>query len=168
MLRYRLAAAYACGALRAEDCWAIAYHRGRSSDTIATRAPDLNGSMMSVGLSAEKVVPYLDKLSAQDREQVVVACVNSPSNVTLSGASSILQQLELVFRFDKVFARTLKVEVAYHSPHMRVIAEDYLDAIKDIRPISFENCIVMASSVTGSAISQGELTADYCESTTTT
>ena len=118
---------------------------------------------MSVGLSADEVVPYLDRLEDAAREQVVVACVNSPSNVTLCGASSVLKQLEEAFTTDKVFARTLKVEVAYHSPHMRVIADDYLDAIKHIQPISSKTGITMASSVTGATISPEELTGDYCK-----
>ncbi|KAL9112623.1 MAG: hypothetical protein Q9227_003194 [Pyrenula ochraceoflavens] len=154
-----IACAYALGALSAEDCWKVAYHRGRLSGEIATIAPDLKGSMMSVGLSEEDVQPYLKDLG--ESQTVVVACVNSPSNVTLSGDSSTLEKLEEDFKSKSVFARRLKVEVAYHSPYMRVVAEDYLKAIKDIQTLPTKSAPIMFSSVTGAPISSSELDASY-------
>ncbi|KAI1124687.1 putative polyketide synthase [Nemania abortiva] len=151
-----IAAAYATGALSAEDCWKIAYHRGRLSDDINRIAPNLKGSMMSVGLSESDVQPYIDKL-----ENVAIACVNSPSNVTLSGDSLILAKLERRFQSKNIFARRLKVEVAYHSPSMRVIADEYLDSIKDIQVLPAETVPAMFSSVTGTLVAPSELDASY-------
>ena len=129
-----LAAAYAAGALSAADCFKIAYHRGRLSHDIKTIAPEKNGAMMAVGLSENDVKPYLDKLPSSDT--AVVACVNSPSNVTVSGDSAALDRLGDLLKPSGVFARRLKVENAYHSPHMQVIAEAYLDSIKDVKTLS--------------------------------
>lgn len=154
-----IAAAYAVGAIAATDAWKIAYHRGRLSDQIPQLATKLKGSMMSVGLSEEAVRPYLQKL--QSPETVAVACINSPSNVTLSGDTASLQQLEPGFKHDNVFARMLKVEVAYHSPHMRVIADQYLDSIKDIEILTAPSAATMYSSVTGAPITAQELNAAY-------
>lgn len=151
-----IAAAYATGALSARDCWKIAYHRGRLSHDINRIAPYLNGSMLSVGLSEEDVRPYLDKL-----ENVGIACVNSPSNITLSGDGLNLATLEKHLQSENVFARKLKVEVAYHSPDMRVIADEYLDSIKDIQILPTTSAPVMFSTVTGALVSSSELDASY-------
>ncbi|KAI3336843.1 putative polyketide synthase [Xylariaceae sp. AK1471] len=151
-----IAAAYATGALSAKDCWKIAYHRGRLSHDITRLAPDLKGSMLSVGLSENDVRPYLDKL-----ENVVIACINSPSNVTLSGDGLALAKLEQHFESENIFARRLKVEVAYHSPHMQVIADEYLNSIKAIQTLPTKSVPVMFSTVTGSLVTPAELDASY-------
>lgn len=112
--------------------------------------------MLSVGLSEEDVRPYLDKL-----ENVGIACVNSPSNITLSGDGLNLATLEKHLQSENVFARKLKVEVAYHSPDMRVIADEYLDSIKDIQILPTTSAPVMFSTVTGALVSSSELDASY-------
>ena len=48
-----IAAAYAMGALPKEDAWQVAYYRGLLSTKMKTDCPDLDGSMMAVGLSPE-------------------------------------------------------------------------------------------------------------------
>ena len=114
---------------------------------------------MSVGLSEEEAQPYLNELGGS--ETVVVACVNSPSNVTLSGDSSALEKLEAKFQEKSIFARRLKVEVPYHSPYMRIIADDYLNAIKDIQLHPTTSSPIMFSSVTGTPVASSELDASY-------
>ena len=154
-----LAAAYAVGALSAEDCFKVAYHRGRLSHAIKNIAPQVKGSMMAVGLSEVDVQPYLDQLSSSDT--AVVACVNSPSNVTISGDTAALETLESLLKPANVFARRLKVENAYHSPHMKLIAGDYHESIKDITTLEPKSGAVMFSSVTGSQVASSELNASY-------
>lgn len=157
---FRPASAYAAGALCAKDCWRLAYHRGRLSQNMNILAPKLNGAMMSVGLSDDAVQPYLNKLEALDI--VVVACVNSPSNVTLSGDSAALVKLEEQFTSEKIFARRIKVEVAYHSPHMRVIADEYLASIESIQPLpTTKSAPLFFSAVTGTVVKPSELDASY-------
>lgn len=149
------------GVLSAKDCWKCAYHRGRLSSEIRNIAPELNGAMMSVGLSEEEVQTYISKLGSS--ETVVVACVNSPSNITLSGDSTSLAKLETQFKEENIFARRLKVENAYHSPHMQTIAEQYYDSIKDIQPqsVSPKSAPSFFSSVTGTKLEYSELNASY-------
>ena len=154
------AAAYAAGALTIEDSWMTAYHRGRLSQRIRKIAPELSGAMMSVGLSEEAVLSYLNKLDASDI--VVIACINSPSNVTLSGDSGVLEKLEELFKTEKVFTRRIKVDIAYHSPHMRVIADEYLASIQSIQnPPSRNSGPTFYSSVTGVKMDISELEASY-------
>lgn len=159
MLINAKAAAYAAGYISAEQCWKIAYHRGRLSNDLNKIAPDLVGSMMAVGLSEEKVKPYLEKLDEFDN--VVVACINSPSNVTLSGDAFSIAKLEQLLKADNIFARKLKVEVAYHSPHMKVLAEQYHESIKGIPLHQPASAPLMFSTVTGALIDGAELDASY-------
>ena len=147
------------GALSAQDCWKIAYHRGRLSHAVKDIAPTLNGGMMAVGLSEKDVQPYLDKLPSSD--VVIVACINSPSNVTISGDSHALKQLEETFQAANVFARRLKVENAYHSPHMQVIANDYHASIESIQTLPAESAPTMISTVTGAQVIPSQLDASY-------
>jgi acyl transferase domain-containing protein len=71
--------------------------------------------MIAVGLSDEGVVPYLSNVP---ENTVVVACINAPNNVTLSGNESSIDQLLKVLTDDGIFVRKLHVKTAYHSHHV--------------------------------------------------
>ncbi|KAM4056365.1 acyl transferase domain-containing protein [Hirsutella rhossiliensis] len=105
-----IAAAYAAGALMLEDAMAIAYHRG------------------SLGPAEVKRMIKILGLS-----KITVACENSPSSVTISGDEAGIDALAVELEKQRCFHRKLRVNVAYHSSHMQVIA-DYLAAIKDVTP----------------------------------
>ena len=115
--------------------------------------------MMAVGLGEKEVLPYLQDLPAG--YVAVLACVNSPSSVTLSGDLEALKKIEETLKKANIFARRLKVENAYHSPHMQVIADAYRSAISTIQPLLLIAAPVMFSSVTGSIISPEQLGPDY-------
>ena len=129
------------------------------SQAIKTIKPDLDGAMMSVGLSEEDTQKYLAKLAPS--EVATVACINSPSNVTVSGDSLALEKLEGLLKMGDIFARRLKVENAYHSPHMEVIVEEYRNSIEGVSVLSPNSGPLMFSSVTGSQITASELDASY-------
>lgn len=156
-----IGAAFAAGALSAADAWKIAYHRGRLSASITTQVPELEGAMgmMAVGVPANEIQDKIPGADAAD--PVVVACYNSPQNVTLSGNRPALQALEEKLKADNIFARQLKVDIAYHSPYMKVIADQYLDAIKDVKPLAGNKNITMLSTVTGQQIDASDLGASY-------
>ncbi|KAL6720039.1 hypothetical protein ACLMJK_001960 [Lecanora helva] len=154
-----IAAAYAKGAISREAAWAISYHRGRLSAIIPGLAPSVKGSMMATSLSADAVQPFMDRLTDG---QAVIACKNSPSSTTISGDLSAIIQLEAILKKEGHFARRLVVETAYHSPHMQVIADLYLNSIQTFQPLSDANDnIKMFSSVTGNLIESSELTPQY-------
>lgn len=113
---------------------------------------------MSVGLSANEVRTHLDKLNDPE---IVIACINSPSNVTLSGPTKSLEKVEAALKTTDVFVRKLKVNVAYHSPHMKIIADQYLSSIKDIQTLSPKSGPTFFSSVTGTPLALSELNASY-------
>lgn len=153
-----IGAAYAAGALCAEDCVKLAYHRGRLSEDVNVIAPHLSGAMSSVGLPEEEVQPYLRQIT---KGTAVIACVNSPRNVTVSGDKAALDELAEMLKPKDVFVRSLIVQNAYHSPHMQVIAEKYLEAIQDIKPLRPATDVRFYSSVTGQQLSSNDLGPQY-------
>jgi zearalenone synthase (highly reducing iterative type I polyketide synthase) len=119
---------------------AVAYFRGK----VSAGLEQLQGGMMAVGSSPEEAKKLiLDiKLTAG---VVTVAYVNSPSSVTLSGDVAVLEELRA-----GVFARRLKVEVAYHSTYMNSAIGDYSLLIAHVEPAqSFKGQAVQVSSVMG-------------------
>jgi zearalenone synthase (highly reducing iterative type I polyketide synthase) len=155
-----IAAAYYYGAISKEDAWTLSYWRGKLCSELTIRAPKLKGAMMAVGLSSETAQGYIAKVS---QGKLVVACVNSPSSVTISGDESGVDELNQILKADSVFCRKLKVENAYHSHHMKFIAESYLERISTIHPkvpASADN-LKMTSSVTGDIIKHSDLSPEY-------
>jgi acyl transferase domain-containing protein len=80
-----IAAAYAARLLTHEDAMKIAYIRGVYSG-IVSKGSKL-GAMLAAGISEEEAHEYLDAVAP---ESVVVACVNSPKSVTLSGDANVV------------------------------------------------------------------------------
>lgn len=121
-----------------------------------TTSPEIEGSMMAVGASPEKAEEWIAKVT---KGEVVVACVNSPTSVTLSGDTAGIDELLGLLQSEGIFARKLQVDTAYHSPHMQALAEDYFDAIADVEtlePLLSRKC-TMHSSVLGGLIEPSEL-----------
>ena len=154
-----IGAAYAIGALGHKDAVAAAYFRGQASSLIKEKNIGLKGGMMAVGLGRKEAEEWIAKV---DNGIIGVACVNAPQSVTVSGDISGINQLFLMLQAKMIFARKLKVEVAYHSHHMSEIVYDYLATISDIearRPV--EENVQMISSVTGKSVDPEELGAYY-------
>jgi zearalenone synthase (highly reducing iterative type I polyketide synthase) len=150
-----IGAAYAVGTLSHKHAIAIAYFRGQASSLIKETRPDLEGGMMAVGMSREEAEDWISKV---DLGKIGVACVNSPESVTISGDVSGLDQLLPMLEAEKIFARKLKVGVAYHSHHMNEVMSEYLADIADIevlRPAG--EAAQMISSVTGSLVDPEDL-----------
>ena len=152
-----IAAAYAASLLTHHDAIKLAFVRGLSSAAVSKE-----GAMMAAGLSQEDAQVYLQRVP---EGSAVVACVNSPSSVTLSGDVDAINQLETIISADGKFARKLKVTTAYHSPHMKEVSPSYLEMIGEItpkQPDDTNNNPVMYSSLTGNVVkSSSELNAEY-------
>ncbi|MCJ1250983.1 hypothetical protein MMC30_008213 [Trapelia coarctata] len=153
-----IAAAYSVGAISAKSAWKIAYYRGTSAARLVKSQRE-HGAMISVGLSYSDVYPYLDKASAQFTScALTVSCINSSKNVTISGDTSQVNALKSLLDQDQIFARILLVDVAYHSPHMEIVASDYRTMIQDIKKGDARpRPITMISSVTGKAVTGLEM-----------
>lgn len=120
-----IGAAYAAGALSLEQCMLVASHRGVLADSLPEKRPERPGGMLAIGASPAKVRPMLKRLGSS---KVVIVCVNAPSLVNVQGMWATDAEEESLLN------HRLKVDVAYHSPHMRDIAGDYLAAIKAVKP----------------------------------
>lgn len=121
---------------------------------------------MAVGLSAADAQTYVDQVSADlGSERLVVACVNSPVNVTISGEVAHVDYLKTLLDAapGNIFARKLKVGVAYHSFQMREVADEYLERIGKLTLPSVSGgskhgyLPAMVSSVTGKWIDRADL-----------
>ncbi|KAJ5187895.1 hypothetical protein N7449_010889 [Penicillium cf. viridicatum] len=160
-----IAAAYATGALSMDDAMSVAYYRGVVASQLLYDQPN-RGAMIAVGMSAEEVQPYLDEFQSR---QLVVACVNSPSSVTISGDILAIEALARTLKEKQVFSRRLEVGVAYHSPHIEQVAEKYHSFIEHIQPRGLDQIAgdkkerlgSFFSSVTGTRVPLEELNAQY-------
>jgi len=142
-----IAAAYACGALSLKDAMRASFHRGFWCSKMKKVAPQYNGAMLAVGLSEEAAASYIDALPFEFGK-AVVACVNSPSSVTVSGDAEAIDYLAAALTDAGVFARKLRVDTAYHSHHMEKVAENYRSALTNVKPQPLSKAKFF-SSVTG-------------------
>lgn len=141
-----IVAAYCRGVLSKEDALKVAYYRGLLYSRMQTGSSSLQGAMMAVGLSESQALDWIDRVTG---DSVVIACVNSPSSVTLSGDTTGIRKLYDILRLEGVFVRKLKVDGAYHSPHMEAMSVPYFEAIKDIQISGGHDLRTMFSAVTG-------------------
>ncbi|OQE44560.1 hypothetical protein PENCOP_c002G08845 [Penicillium coprophilum] len=151
-----IAAAYAVGALSRENAIFIAYQRGVFCAK-AKKMVDVPGSMMAVSLDETEAMLYLEKLS---RGTAVIACVNSQLSQTLSGDETAIDDLKKLFDKKGIYARKLRVDMAYHSHHMQCVAQGYQEALGSIEPSGLRDGVVFYSSVTG-AIKSAGFDSDY-------
>ena len=120
-----IAAAYACGALTADEAIKIAYYRGQVMRKITKK-----GGMVAIGLGRAAVIPFLSP-------GVVVGCENSPNSVTLSGDLEVLEVVtgSIKEAFPESLVRALKVDHAYHSHHMKSVESKYAAMLQHLGPI---------------------------------
>lgn len=139
-----IAAAYAAGAISQSAAMFASYHRSFLAEKSKQRS-DQNGTMMAVGLGHENVQKYITKFDIQG---VTVACINSPSSVTISGDLSGIVALKDALDADGVFNRRLKVDTAYHSHHMQLVSSEYLHQLEGLESGPVDTAIRYFSSVT--------------------
>jgi acyl transferase domain-containing protein len=148
-----IAAAYAAGAITADEAIIIAYYRGH---TVAGAPKTQAGAMAAVGMGRAEATLYLE-------DGVVVACDNGPNSVTLSGDLEVLEAVIEQMKADDqdVFVRLLKTDgMAYHSHHMLEVGavyEEYLRAFVHAKPAS----VPFLSTVTGKSAGTTLLDAAY-------
>ncbi len=153
-----IAAAYAAGALSFEQALGVTYWRGELARTILD--PDKSGvvgSMAAAALGADAAKKYVNKTSHGG--SVVVACVNSPDSVTLSGDIHDLDEVIARVEADGLFARKLKVPLAYHSHHMLLMESAYIEKLRSIVPQRPEwlGHVAYTSPVTGGFITSPDV-----------
>ncbi|RDL32026.1 Reducing type I polyketide synthase [Venustampulla echinocandica] len=156
-----ISAAYCTGSINRESAIKLAYHRGVLASKLA-RSSQSSHCMASIGLPAGEVDIYLEALALQqnfDPSQITISCINSPKNVTISGPKTDVEAVVAYMDEEQVFARKLLVNVAYHSPQMLTIANEYLDLIGGLERDVLLMKSVMVSSVTSDIVSSDVLCA---------
>lgn len=109
-----------------------------------------------MGCSSEKAQTLISELRLH--EQVTVACVNSPSSITLSGDSAAIEEVAVALEREQIFCRKLRVKVAYHSSHVATVSGEYYESIAEIEPAQGpDGPSGMISSVSGEEVSSAML-----------
>ena len=154
-----IAAAYGAKALPIGTCMAIAYHRGMSIINLFKNSSHLKGSMMAIGLHEAGAKALIEE--CQGEGCAIVACVNSPKSVTISGDETKLVELKTLADEKKIFNRFLKTGVAYHSPHMQLVANDYRKNLGTISPNIQSSNVSFYSSLKGCLVEHSDLDTSY-------
>ena len=113
-------AACLAGVFSLEDALHLVLARGKLMQQCAP------GAMLSVGLSAEEIKPFLN-------ETVSLAAINAPSMTVVSGAIAALEQLESLLAEGGIKSRRLHTSHAFHSPMMEEIVEPFAEAVKKVK-----------------------------------
>ena len=122
-----IGAAYAAGVLSARDAIVVAYYRGIHTK-LAGGPNGERGAMLAVGTSLEDAEEFVALPQFEGR--ICVAAANSPTSVTLSGDVDAVDEAKEVFDDEGKFARTLRVDKAYHSHHMRPCGDPYVASLR--------------------------------------
>ncbi|VUC32029.1 unnamed protein product [Clonostachys rosea] len=146
-----IAAAYTTGALDAASAYKAAYYRGLVAQKLkaTTKTP---GAMLSVNLPPTEAQDYLKSNAEKLGTALSVACLNSPTNCTVSGEESSIDQLKGCLDADQVVAQKLRTGVAYHSPAMREISAEYKELLRTLKPRETVHRVTFSSSVTGTLL----------------
>ena len=145
-----VAAAYVAGALSLEDAARVICTRSRLMKRLSGK-----GAMAVVGLTLDQaqqaILAYPDQLS--------VAVNNSPVSSVLSGDPDALQAVVAELQSQSIFCRSVKVDVAAHSPQMQSLVAELVDALQEIKPQA--TSIPLYSTVLGGQVSATSLDAAY-------
>jgi acyl transferase domain-containing protein len=106
-----------------------------------------DGAMMAVGAEVSVLRPLLNSLTSGVAN---IACYNSPRSLTVSGDAPAISELKQHLDKLGVFNRLLRVRTAYHSDHMGLVVDRYLENLgNSITPITTsERKCTFHSSVT--------------------
>ena len=126
-----------------EACLAIAYHRGVIAWTLESSSSARKGAMLAIRASSEEV----ESMLAMVKEgRVDIACYLSPSLIVASGDDMGINELQSLSKSKDVLTTKLRVNVAYHSHHMRAVEADYLAALGQITHNESTNAEFWSSS----------------------
>ena len=141
-----IAAAHAAGFLDRAGAIKASFYRGRAALNRQAEA-EKDVGMLAIGVGSEALEPYLAKYAGE----AWIACFNSPSSLTVSGKRCPLESLAAELKAAGHFARLLQVDLAYHSPLMDVIGEEYEKLLSThFASLDGSSEVSMFSSVTGS------------------
>ena len=139
-----ITAAYTAGVLTPRAALKVSFLRGLVSG-LCKRTMPVAGAMLSVGLDERTILPLIDNVR---KGSLVVACLNSPRNLTVSGDKAAIDELAKTLDGQRIFNRILKVDTAYHSHHMLHVANAYLESLGAIQTSGVKKGVKFISTVT--------------------
>ena len=139
-----IAAGYAAGVFSHLAALSVSYHRGFISN-LCKQKLDKKGAMLAVALGEDEACKYIAQLQSGI---VSVACVNSPASTTISGDEAAIDELKAVLDDQAVFAKKLKVDIAYHSHHVQKVSAQYRSSLKGLEHNVPRPSVRFISSVT--------------------
>ena len=151
------AAAYAASLLTAEEAVVTSYYRALAM--VRKAEP---GAMLAVGLSLDEARAYL-----KDRDDLYVACCNSPRSITISGKDQAIDSLETDLSAAGKFARKIKSSgFGNHSPLVEGAAKYFRSEFKHSLPPSSDMLqrqggAIMYSCITGTTVTAKDLQIEY-------
>ncbi|KAI1371771.1 beta-ketoacyl synthase domain-containing protein [Hypoxylon crocopeplum] len=150
-----IAAAYTAGRISARDAILVSYYRG-SFARLAGSPEGQKGGMLAAGMPEEEALQFCEAPIFNGR--LHVAASNAPSSITLSGDLDAIQMAHEELTKNKKFSRVLRVDSAYHSPHMIKPAVEYVKALQDsgVETDTRGNETIWVSSVHGRSMNDDE------------
>ena len=145
-----VAAAHIAGALSLEDAARVICRRSRLLKRMSGQ-----GNMVVVDLSMDRAQQVLN--GYEDRLSIAVS--NSPTSTVLSGDPAALNEIVADLQRHDIFCRTVKVDVASHSPQMEPLRGELLEALAELN--SREATLPLYSTVTGAPSDGMRFQADY-------
>lgn len=142
---------YASGIFSLEDALKLSIERGKWQQESANK----NGAMLAVGLFEQEALEAISEV----KDDVSIAAINSPKSVTLSGTDKVLDKIRIELESKEIFARFLRVNIAYHSCHMDPILEGFSKTLVFLKPK--KPSISIYSTVTGKLINEIDSIVDY-------
>ena len=140
-----IAAAYAVGALSHSGALYASFHRSKVSQLVK-QVITTPGGMLVTTLNETTAYSYINRFGGN---RLSLACINSPSSTTISGDVDALKDLKALLDGESIMAKLLSVDVAYHSHHMKAVADQYLNALQGLETFDAREDIQFFSSVTG-------------------
>ncbi|TDZ29479.1 Highly reducing polyketide synthase azaB [Colletotrichum spinosum] len=154
-----IAAAYASGCINSETALTLAYYRGQSASLLSNSGSRFQGGMCAVKLSLDEARQYLRL--AGDEKDLQIACINSPTSVTISGSVQDIIAMRDEMKTSNILCKILDVQLAYHSRHMNLIKEKYGGSIAGIISVDSPTGIRFFSTVCGGELRGRSLGPSY-------
>ncbi|KAJ5701376.1 ketoacyl-synt-domain-containing protein [Penicillium malachiteum] len=140
-----IAAAYTAGSLSHTAALYVSFHRSKISQLVQQVIKN-PGGMLVTGLGEADALTYIMRLG---KDRLCLACVNSSRSTTISGDKDALEELMVILEAEGVLAKLLVVDIAYHSYHMKAVANQYLNSLENLENSEARNDVKFFSSVTG-------------------
>lgn len=147
------AALFACSALSAVDTLSLVGQRAVLLETYCTSKTHC---MLAVQLALDR----LDTLLGQSGNDLEIACVNSPTDIVLSGSADDIAGAKARLQALGIRCIVLETPFAFHSKQVQPIVEPFLRVLKKVR---FSDPIVpLLSPLLGTVVrSKSDLEASY-------